>query len=47
MFNPLSTGSMMSLGSGIMFGLLLAYGATLTTGNRSNFSLLLGECFDL
>ena len=33
----------MSLGSGVLFGVLLAYGATLTTANRNNFTVLLGE----
>ena len=42
-FNPLYTGSLLSLGSGVLFGLLLAIGATQTTANRGNFSLLLGK----
>ena len=33
----------MSLGSGVVFGLLLAYGATRTSANRSDFSILLGN----
>lgn len=37
------TGSLLSLGSGVLFGLLLAIGATQTTANRSNFTLLLGK----
>lgn len=37
------SGSVMSLGSGIVFGALLGYGASRTSANPKDFTFLLGQ----